>query len=162
MGDTAGLRGRIATEGQGLGWGLARGCEDMGRREHSGKKSKETHLSGGITKAKEKYKERILCELWADCNPLQYSCLENCKDRGAWWATVHRITKSQTQLHTHTRMRVRTHAGDKHPFSSIFSLSFPPSPLTRHPANSQGSKCLLVYGLGEAALPEWSCELFLL
>ena len=23
------------------------------------------------------------------CNPLQYSCLENPKDRGAWWATVH-------------------------------------------------------------------------
>ena len=31
-------------------------------------------------------------------NPLQYSCLENPKDRGAWWATVHRVAKSQTQL----------------------------------------------------------------
>ena len=31
-------------------------------------------------------------------NPLQYSCLENPLDRGAWWATVHRIAKSQTQL----------------------------------------------------------------
>ena len=29
-------------------------------------------------------------------NPLQYSCLENPLDRGAWWATVHRVTKSQT------------------------------------------------------------------
>ena len=29
-------------------------------------------------------------------NPLQYSCLENPMDIGAWWATVHRITKSQT------------------------------------------------------------------
>ena len=28
----------------------------------------------------------------------QYSCLENPMDRGAWWATVHRATKSQTQL----------------------------------------------------------------
>ena len=26
-------------------------------------------------------------------NPLQYSCLENPKDREAWWATVHRVTK---------------------------------------------------------------------
>ena len=26
--------------------------------------------------------------------PLQYSCLENSKDRGAWWATVHGVTKS--------------------------------------------------------------------
>ena len=31
-------------------------------------------------------------------NPLQYSCLENSTNRGAWLATVHRVTKSQTQL----------------------------------------------------------------
>ena len=29
-------------------------------------------------------------------NPLQYSCLENPMDRGAWWAMVHGVTKSQT------------------------------------------------------------------
>ena len=29
-------------------------------------------------------------------NPLQYSCLENLMDRGAWQATVHGIAKSQT------------------------------------------------------------------
>ena len=34
-------------------------------------------------------------------NPLQYPCLENPMDRGAWWATVHGVTKSQTQL-THS------------------------------------------------------------
>ena len=28
-------------------------------------------------------------------NPLQYSCLETSMDRGAWWATVHRVAKSQ-------------------------------------------------------------------
>ena len=28
-------------------------------------------------------------------NSLQYSCLGNPMDRGAWWATVHRVTKSQ-------------------------------------------------------------------
>ena len=31
-------------------------------------------------------------------NSLQYSCLENPMDRGAWWATVHGATKSQTRL----------------------------------------------------------------
>ena len=31
-------------------------------------------------------------------NPLQYSCLENLMDGGAWWATVHGVTKSQTRL----------------------------------------------------------------
>ena len=35
-------------------------------------------------------------------NPLQYSCLENPVDRGARWATVHRVTKSLTQLCAHT------------------------------------------------------------
>ena len=29
-------------------------------------------------------------------NPLQYSCLENPMDKGAWWATVRRVAKSQT------------------------------------------------------------------
>ena len=31
-------------------------------------------------------------------NALQYPCLENPKDRGAWWATVHGVTKSRAQL----------------------------------------------------------------
>ena len=31
-------------------------------------------------------------------NPLQYSCLGNPKDRGAWWATVQRVAKSPTRL----------------------------------------------------------------
>ena len=30
-------------------------------------------------------------------NPLQYSCLENSMDRGAWWATVHGVAKSRTR-----------------------------------------------------------------
>ena len=29
-------------------------------------------------------------------NPLQYSCLENSIDRGAWWVAIHGITKSDT------------------------------------------------------------------
>ena len=42
-------------------------------------------------------------------NPLQYSCLENPMDRGAWGTTVHGVTKSQTQLkqlssHTHNNL----------------------------------------------------------
>ena len=31
-------------------------------------------------------------------NPLQYSCVENPVDRGAWWAAVHRVVQSQTRL----------------------------------------------------------------
>ena len=31
-------------------------------------------------------------------NPLQHSCLENPMDKEAWWATVHGVTKSRTQV----------------------------------------------------------------
>src|SRR5574339_16402 len=31
-------------------------------------------------------------------NPLQYSCLENPMDRGAWWAAVHGVARSRTRL----------------------------------------------------------------
>ena len=43
--------------------------------------------------------------------PLQYSCLENSMDRGAWWVTVQGVTKSWTCLsmntHTHTHTEVK-------------------------------------------------------
>ena len=35
-------------------------------------------------------------------NPVQYSCLENPRDRGAWRAAVHGVTKHWTRLSTHT------------------------------------------------------------
>ena len=41
-------------------------------------------------------------------NPLEYSCLENPIDRGAWWATVHRVAKSWTCL-----KRLSTHIARK-------------------------------------------------
>ena len=46
-------------------------------------------------------------------NPVQYSCLENPVDRGAWPATVPRVAKSQTQL---KRLGTHTH------FKPIISL----------------------------------------
>ena len=44
-------------------------------------------------------------------NPLQYSCLENPMDGKAWWARLHRVAKSWTQLkqfsmHTHTYLHI--------------------------------------------------------
>ena len=39
-------------------------------------------------------------------NPLQYSCLENPMNRGAWWAAVHRVAKNQKQLTTTTTTTV--------------------------------------------------------
>ena len=37
-------------------------------------------------------------------NPLQYSCLENSMDRGAWWTTVHGVAKSRTRLSDFTHV----------------------------------------------------------
>ena len=39
-------------------------------------------------------------------NPLQYSCLENPMDRGAWWATVHGVAKSRIRLSDFHRVKV--------------------------------------------------------
>ena len=41
-------------------------------------------------------------------NPLQYSYLENSVDRRAWWATVHRVTKSHIELSTRTHTHTHT------------------------------------------------------
>ena len=41
-------------------------------------------------------------------DPLQYSCLENPMDRGAWWAAVHGVAKSRTQLSDFTFFHFQT------------------------------------------------------
>ena len=41
-------------------------------------------------------------------NLIQYSCLENSMDRGAWWATVYGATKSWTQLRIHNGRLAKT------------------------------------------------------
>ena len=47
-------------------------------------------------------------------NPLQYSCLENAMDRGAWQATVHRVAKRWTQRTEDTCMHVSLFVRDIH------------------------------------------------
>ena len=46
-------------------------------------------------------------------NSLQYSCLENPMDRGAWWATVHGVAKSQTRLSDFTSLHFTFHPSAK-------------------------------------------------
>ena len=62
-----------------------------------------------------------------DGNPFQYSSPENPMDRGAWWATVHGVSKSQTQLSDFTftfflsllllKVRVQSHLFSEGSFS---------------------------------------------
>ena len=49
-----------------------------------------------------------------DDYPLQYSCLENPTDRGAWWATIHGVAKSWTRL-----KRLSTHAQEDFRLSKL-------------------------------------------
>ena len=53
-------------------------------------------------------------------NPLQYFCLENPMDRRAWWAIVHGIRKSQTQL---SNLAHRTTKGWFSQNSLVFSIA---------------------------------------
>ena len=50
-------------------------------------------------------------------NPLQYSCLGNPINSGAWWATVHRIAKSQTRLSDYAHTNTHTLASRWHLWS---------------------------------------------
>ena len=52
-------------------------------------------------------------------NPLQYSCLGNPTDRGAWWATVHGVAKSWTRL-----KQLRAHTGILENHSSFLVMWF--------------------------------------
>ena len=61
-------------------------------------------------------------------NLLQYSCLENSMDRGAWWTAVHGVIKSQMWQSTHVHAQTHTHIGKEressfHPFMGIYIVS---------------------------------------
>ena len=80
----------------------------------------QLQVSAGITKH---YWERLLLYHGeGNGNPLQYSCLENPVDRGAWWAAVHRVTQSWTWLN-----RLSMHALEKEmeTHSSILGWKIP-------------------------------------
>ena len=57
-------------------------------------------------------------------NPLQYACLENPMDRGAWWAAVHRVAKSQVFRKKHV---FRKNSTSVEALSYLISISIPRS-----------------------------------
>ena len=61
------------------------GCSPWGREETDTTERLDFHFS-------------LSCIGEGSGNPLEYSCLENPRDGGAWWATIYGITQSQTLL----------------------------------------------------------------
>ena len=80
-------------------------------------------------------------------NPLQYSCLKNPIDRGAWQAMVHAVTKSWTQL---KQLSMQVHA---HTHSVLFRGACmeilwkfaAPQPLTSHLSEHQSGNMLQIH-----------------
>ena len=61
------------------------GCNPWGRKKSDMTKQLHFHFS-------------LSCVGEGNGNPLQYSCLENPRDRGAWWAAVYGVAQSRTRL----------------------------------------------------------------
>ena len=87
------------------------GCKELDRTEHgfpAGSVGKESACNSGDPGL---IPGSGRSPAGGDGNSLQYSCLKNSTDRGAWWATVPGIAKSQTQQVTleHVRICAHTH-----------------------------------------------------
>ena len=80
-------------------------------------------------------------------NPLQYSCLENHMDRGAWWATVHGVAKSWTRLSDFT-FTFMVSCG--HFSSKILLSAFPRFILLHTPLTFFGFCLTFVYNLSSS------------
>ena len=76
--------------GESQGWGALLGCRLWGRTE-----SDMTERLNWLT---DLYVYLSIFIGEGDSTPLQYSCLENPMDGGAWWAAVHGVSKSRTRL----------------------------------------------------------------
>ena len=91
--------------------------------------------------------------------PLQYSCLENSVDRGAWWAIVRGVTNSRTwlkQLHTHTHTHTHTEMVPARPANPPHTYIYIKSKLLGPPiimgCNPSGFS---VHGILQAKILEW-------
>ena len=75
----------VLLPGKSQGWRSLVGCSPWGRKELDTTERLPFHFS-------------LSCIGEGNGNPLQYSCLENPRDRGAWWAAVYGVAQSQTRM----------------------------------------------------------------
>ena len=71
--------------GKSHGWRSLVGCSPWGLKESDTTERLNFHFS-------------LSCTGEGNGNPLQYSCLENPRDRGAWWAAIYGVAQSRTRL----------------------------------------------------------------
>ena len=75
----------VLLPGKSHGWRSLVGCSPWGRQESDTTERLHFHFS-------------LSCTGEGHGNPLQCSCLENLRDRGAWWAAVYGVAQSRTRL----------------------------------------------------------------
>ena len=75
----------VLLPGESHGWRSLVGCSPWGRGESDTTEWLHFHIL-------------LSCIGEGNGNPLQYSCLENPRDGGAWWAAAHGVTQSRTRL----------------------------------------------------------------
>ena len=75
----------VLLPGKSHGWRSLVGCGPWGRKESD--TTERLHFNFSLS-----------CIGEGNGNPLQYSCLENPRDRGAWWAAVYGVEQSRTRL----------------------------------------------------------------
>ena len=78
-------RAPVLLPGKSHGWRSLVGCRPWGREESDTTEQLHFHFS-------------LSCIGEGNGNPLQCSCLENPRDRGAWWAAVYGVEQSRTRL----------------------------------------------------------------
>ena len=85
LGEGNGTATPVLLPGKSHGWRSLVGCSPWGRWESDTTDRLHFHFS-------------LSCIGERNGNPLQCSCLENPRDRGAWWAAVYGVTQSRTRL----------------------------------------------------------------
>ena len=75
----------VLLPGKSHGWRSLVGCSPWGREESD--TTEQLHFDFSLS-----------CIGEGNGNPLQWSCLENPRDRGAWWTAVYGVTQSRTRL----------------------------------------------------------------
>ena len=103
--------------GKSHGWRSLVGCSPWGREELD--TTERLHFDFSLS-----------CLGEGNGNPLQYSCLENPRDGGAWWAAVHGVAQSRTRL-----KRLSSSSSSIIPISLPSWTSLPPT-TPSHPSHS--------------------------